>query len=216
MKKRRKAVIFDMDGVLVDSEELWKRAEYEVFTSLGVKISDELCCLTQSMTTAEVTAFWFQRYPWQKPGLVEAESRVVSKVIELIEAEQCGIQGVKAFIEKLRYQQFKIGLATNSPERIIPFVLNKLGVSHLFDAICSADNVSKGKPNPEIYLLAAKKLNLPPGSCIAIEDSLTGIVAAKNTGMTTVAFTNGNKNLDFEIADWVIDQFDSRENSFLC
>jgi beta-phosphoglucomutase-like phosphatase (HAD superfamily) len=86
--KQQKAVIFDMDGVIVDSENIWKKAEKEVFTSLGVDVTDAHSELTQSMTTLEVTKFWFGKFPWQNKSLDLVEQMVISRVIELIETER--------------------------------------------------------------------------------------------------------------------------------
>ena len=208
---KNKAVIFDMDGVIIDSEKLWVQADNEIFSSLGVVITNELLEMTKTMTTSEVTKFWYDIFPWQDVELNEVENMVVSRVIELIETEECYINGVKPFIEQLKTYNYKIGLATNSPSKIIPVVLNKLDMTHLFDAVCSADFVKKAKPDPEIYYETAKKLNVAPNDCIVIEDSYSGMLAAKNAGMTVVAFTNGNKDLNFEIADYSIDKFDIQE-----
>ncbi len=203
-----KAVIFDMDGVIVDSENLWKQAEYEVFTSLGVEVTEEHSEITKSMTTSDVTKFWYDKSPWKDQDLDTVEQSVISKVIELIESEECQISGVKDFIEKLKADNYKIGLATNSPSRIIPTVLHKLDIAHLFDTISSAEFEEKGKPDPAIYLKTAKKLNINPKDCIVIEDSYTGMLAAKNAGMTVVAFTNGSEEINHELADDKIDRFD--------
>ena len=207
----KKAIIFDMDGVIIDSEKYWKQAEYEVFTSLGVKVTDEYSEITRSMTTSEVTKFWYNRYPWRNKDLDTVEKMVISRVMELIETENCEITGVKRFIEKLKAKKYKIGLATNSPHRIIPLVLNKLDVSHLFDSTSSAEFEIKGKPDPSIYLNAANKLNTKPEDCIVIEDSYSGMLAAKNAGMTVIAYTNGDKEINYEIADYKIDSFDDNE-----
>lgn len=202
------AVIFDMDGVIVDSENLWKQAEYEVFTSLGVIVTEEHSQVTKSMTTSEVTKFWYDKYPWKDKDLDTVEQSVVSRVIELIETEECQISGVKSFIEKLRAEKYKIGLATNSPSRVIPSVLRKLDIIHLFDTISSAEFELKGKPDPAIYYETAKRLKTNPEDCIVIEDSYTGMLAAKNAGMIVIAFTNGDAEIDFEIADSKIDSFE--------
>lgn len=204
---KSKAVIFDMDGVIIDSEKFWKQAENEIFTSLGVDVTKEFSQLTKSMTTSEVTKFWYNKYPWQDIELNVAEQMVISRVITLIETEQCHINGVTAFIEKLKANGYKVGLATNSPNVIIPAVLDKLNIAHLFDTISSAEFEEKGKPDPAIYYSTAKKLNIEPENCIAIEDSHAGMLAAKAAGMTVVAFTNGNKEVIFEIADYKIDSF---------
>ncbi|MEX6691123.1 hexitol phosphatase HxpB [Danxiaibacter flavus] len=211
----KKAVIFDMDGVLVDSEKFWKQAEFEVFSSLEVNVTDEWCDETKSMTTPEVTKFWFEKFPWTGKKLEEVERMVVSKVISLIENENCQIPGVKAFIETLKAQNFKIGLATNSPSVVIPAVLNKLGIHHLFDAVSSAEFEPKGKPDPSIYYTTAGKLNVKPEECFVIEDSYSGMLAAKHAGMTVIAFTNGNAQLNFEIADHRIENFEDAHLNIL-
>lgn len=209
-----KAIIFDMDGVLVDSEGFWKQAEFEVFTSLGVKVTEDQAKLTKSMTTFEVTQFWYEKFPWDNVDLEVVEQLVVSRVIALIETEDCLIKGVKTFIEKLKVKEYKIGLATNSPKRIIPIVLKKLDVLHLFDATLSAESELKGKPDPAIYFSAAEKLGAAPAECIVIEDSYSGMLAAKNAGMKVIAFTNGGKVRNFEISDHQIDSFESDEIPF--
>ncbi|MFT3740297.1 MAG: hexitol phosphatase HxpB [Breznakibacter sp.] len=210
----KKAVIFDMDGVIIDSEQFWKQAENEVFSSLGVKITDEYCKTTRSMTTSEVARFWYGKSPWQGKPLDIVEQMVISRVIGLIETEECCIiPGIKTFIEKLKTQNYKIGLATNSPNRIIPVVLKKLGAPHLFDAVSSAEFEKKGKPDPAIYLATAQKLCIEPEDCIAIEDSRSGMVAAKSAGMTVVAYTNGNRDFNLGIADYRIDNFEHLNDS---
>lgn len=202
-----KAVIFDMDGVLIDSEKFWKQAESEVFTSLGVNLLDEFTALTQSMTTKEVTRFWYERFPWSGLTLQTVEEQVVQRVMELIKTENCEMKGIKAFIESLHKSGLKIGLATNSPAIIIPVVLNKLGLDHYFDAVTSADDVPKGKPDPEIYLLTANKLRINPSECIVIEDSFSGIIAAKSASMKVAAFTNNKKNSLQQATDYAIHDF---------
>lgn len=205
----QKAVIFDMDGVIINSEALWKQAEKEIFTSLGVEVKDECSKLTKSMTTTEVTKFWYKKFPWQNIDLELVEQLVISRVLELIECENCLINGVKEFIEKLKRENYKIGLATNSPHIIVATVLQKHGISELFDVISSAEFESKGKPDPAVYLTTAKKLNVETNHCIVIEDSYSGMFAAKSAGMKVIAFTNGDTNIEFEIADYKIVDFNA-------
>jgi|BioPla2DNA2_1021312.scaffolds.fasta_scaffold04977_10 HAD superfamily hydrolase (TIGR01509 family) len=205
----QKAVIFDMDGVIINSEALWKQAEKEIFTSLGVKVTDEWSKLTKSMTTTEVTKFWYNKFPWQNKNLELVEQLVISRVIELIECKDCLINGVEEFIGKLKKEDYKIGLATNSPFRVICTVLQKHGISNLFDTISSAEFENKGKPDPAIYLTTAKKLNVETNNCFVIEDSFSGMLAAKNAGMKVIAFTNGDANIDFEVADFKIVNFNN-------
>lgn len=205
--KDKKAVIFDMDGVLVESEAIWKQAEYEVFSSLGVSVTEENSSYTQSMTTKEVTAFWYQKFPWKETPLSEVEEMVVRRVMELILLKDCATLGISAFIKNLKERNFKIGLATNAPEKLIPVVLKKTGTESLFDSVSSADFEEKGKPNPAIYLNTAKKLKVKPEECAVIEDSETGMEAAKKAGMSVIAYTNGNNTVSLQWADYQIEGF---------
>lgn len=196
-----------MDGVLVESEAIWKQAEYEVFSSLGVSVTEENSSYTQSMTTKEVTAFWYQKFPWKETPLSEVEEMVVRRVMELILLKDCATLGISAFIKNLKERNFKIGLATNAPEKIIPVVLKKTGTESLFDSVSSADFEEKGKPHPAIYLNTAKKLKVMPEECAVIEDSETGMEAAKKAGMSVIAYTNGNNTVSLQWADYQIEGF---------
>lgn len=205
--KNKEAVIFDMDGVVINSEHFWLQAENEIFSSLGVQLSHSDCLITQTMTTKEVTDFWFAKYPWDTVSLEEVEQMVIRRVVELIRTEDCFIENVKPFIEHLKKLNYKIGLATNSPESFISISLERTGLIDLFDAISSSEHEKQGKPNPAVYLTTAKKLNVSPEKCIVIEDSYHGMQAGKNAGMTVVAFTNGNESLTFDIADRVLHRY---------
>ncbi|RIV37509.1 HAD family hydrolase [Flagellimonas lutimaris] len=205
--KDKKAVIFDMDGVLVESEAIWKQAEYEVFSSLGAWVTEEHTRQTQTMTTKEVAAFWYQKFPWKETPLSEVEEMVVSRVMELISLKDCATLGISTFIKNLKERNFKIGLATNAPEKIIPVVLKKTGTESLFDSVSSADYEEKGKPHPAIYLNTAKKLKVMPEECAVIEDSETGMEAAKKAGMSVIAYTNGNNSISLQWADYQIEGF---------
>ena len=119
--------------------------------------------------------------------------------------------GIASFILDLKSKGYKIGLATNSPECIILPVLNKIGISGYFDVISSADFEEKGKPDPAIYLTTSKKLNVRPQNCFVIEDSFSGMVAAKKAGMTVVAYTNASNSIDLSLADYVITDFSATE-----
>lgn len=203
----KKAVIFDMDGVLVDTEKIWQEAEYAIFSEIGVQISDEYSAFTKSMTTKEVTQFWYQKFPWKDRSLIDVEKDVIDKVLQLIHTTDCCIPGVKPFIKNLRRRKIKIGLATNSPAVIIPAVLKKTDTVMLFDAISSADLEIEGKPNPAIYLTTAHKLNVPPNECIVVEDSVSGAMAAKRAGMMVAGFVMHDNTTLSEIADFVITGF---------
>ncbi len=215
MITKMKAVIFDMDGVIIDSEPLWQRAELEIFSSLGADVSSELCEMTKYMATNEVTEFWFNKYPWKNLSMQDAEQAVIDCVNTLIEKEGKEIKGALNTLKKIKAKGYKIGLATNSPHKIIQTVLNKLNISHYFDSITSAEQ-EKAKPDPAVYISTANKLDISPKQCLVVEDSYTGALAAKNAGMKVVALTDGNSNSRLEaIADIIIHSFDVFDLSLL-
>ncbi|MCD9616303.1 hexitol phosphatase HxpB [Chryseobacterium gleum] len=204
-----KAVIFDMDGVLVDSEKFWAQAELDVFSSYGVKVTEELAAQTKYMTTQEVTEFWYERFPWENFDASDLENKVVTRVIEMIHTNECTMSGVQKFIRNLKNNDYKIGLATNAPLRVAHAVLEKLEVMDLFDTVHSSEFEIQGKPHPAVYLTSAKNLGISPEHCIAIEDSHSGLKAAKAAGMKTIIFTNNDENINSSLADFKIPSFSS-------
>lgn len=210
-----KAVIFDMDGVLVDSEGFWAKAELDVFSSYGVQVTDDLATQTKYMTTKEVTEFWHGRFPWENLDVPTVEQEVVSKVIELIQTKDCTMSGVQEFIKDLKSKEYKIGLATNAPLRVADAVLEKLQIRSLFDSVHSSEFEEQGKPHPAVYLTSARQLGISPEHCIAVEDSYSGLKAAKAAGMKTVVFTNNDESIHFDLADYKILSFESVQLSIL-
>lgn len=194
------AAIFDMDGVLIDSELMWKEAEKQIFSSVGVDVTEELSANTASMTTKEVTQFWYSRYPWSGKSLVQVENEVVDCVEALIYEQGTQMEGVKEILNFFRERKFRIGLSTNSPARLISVVLNRLGISAYFDAVSSSEYEIKGKPHPAVYLSTARKLKVEPSKCIAFEDSLCGIIAAKKANIKTVAIPSSTDFVDKKFA----------------
>lgn len=204
-----KAVIFDMDGVLIDSEQFWTQAELDVFSSYGVQVTDDLAAQTKYMTTQEVTEFWYERFPWENFDSSDLENKVVTRVIEMIQDQDCTMSGVQQFIKDLKNKEYKIGLATNAPLRVAHVVLEKLQVRDLFDTVHSSEFETQGKPHPAVYLTSAKNMGISPEHCIAIEDSQSGLKAAKEAGMQTVIFTNNDASIDSNLADFKILDFNT-------
>ncbi len=180
------AVIFDMDGTLIDSEPMWKEAEKQVFSSVGVQVTDNLSTHTASMTTREVTKFWYNHFPWSGKSLEQVENEVIDCVAALITNKGEPMEGVKEILSFFEKKKFKIGLATNAPARLIPVVLNKLKISTYFLSACSSQNETQGKPHPAVYLSTIRKLDVDPLKCIAFEDSLSGVISASKAKLKTV------------------------------
>ncbi|WP_343556873.1 hexitol phosphatase HxpB [Sphingobacterium sp.] len=186
------AVIFDMDGILIDSEPFWRKAEKEVFGNLGIVVTEEHSSITSRMTTAEVAAYWYNFKPWADRTLVEVEREVIERVGELINQHGEIMPGVKKMLHYFKKYGYKVGLATNSPKMLVPIVLKKLSIEDYFDVTLSVDDVRSGKPSPDIYLQTAVSLSVNPARCIVFEDSKSGIAAAIAAGMTVVAVPDGN------------------------
>lgn len=187
MSKPIKAVIFDMDGVLIDSEPAWQLAEQTVFNNLGLTLSLEDMEQTTGLRLDQVVSYWYQRLPWPDYDNTATANSIVNEVIAQINTNGAPMQGVIESLDACKQLGLKIGLATSSSSSIIQTVLDKLAIGHYFDAIESAENLLYGKPHPEVYLNCAKGLGIEPSQCIAIEDSFNGLIAARAANMHTVA-----------------------------
>jgi sugar-phosphatase len=181
------AAIFDMDGVLVESTHFWKQAEREVFSRVDIHITEQMSKATESMTTAEAAAYWYRFRPWSDPGLRDMEQAVVRRVAELVSLAGFILPGVQDTLDACRRLAWKTALASNSPRELCMHVLSTLQLTHDWDAIVSAEDVSRGKPAADIFLHTAKLLGAPAARCLVFEDSPSGVRAAREAGMTVIA-----------------------------
>jgi sugar-phosphatase len=201
-----KAVIFDMDGLLIDSEPLWQEAEILIFKQVNIALTPELCLQTKGLRIDEVVDYWYQRYPWTNLSLLEVENLIVAKVIELIHLKGKPLPGVKEAITFVQQKQVKIALASSSATIIIQAALQRLNLTDTFTQIYSAESELLGKPHPGVYLTTASKLNVLPQECLALEDSLNGVLAAKAAQMKCIAVPESSEyhNPQFAIADIIL------------
>ncbi len=180
------AVIFDMDGVLIDSEPLWKIAMEDVFKSVGCNLTRKDFQKTVGLRIDEVISYWYQHSPWEVVSKDEVERNIVLRMIELITENGSPLTGVIEMLTFLKANGLKIGLATSSYSVLINTVLDVLDIRHFFDYTHSAENESYGKPHPAVYLTVATFLNVQPTKCLVIEDSLNGIISGKAARMKVV------------------------------
>ena len=182
-----KAVIFDMDGILINSEPFWRQAEQEVFGQLGISLTDSMCEEFMGRRIDEVVNFWFDRYSWsgKSPGDVIRE--ILESVRKLVICSGECMPGVQSLLRSIQDRGIKIALATSSAPILIDAVVDKLEIRSYFNVLCSAVNEEFGKPDPAVYLTTAKRLGIEPGNCLVFEDSIAGVQAAINAGMITVA-----------------------------
>lgn len=181
------AVIFDMDGLLIDSEPLWKIAEIEAFAKVGIDLTTTDCEETVGLRMDEVVKLWYDRVGWEGKSLKAVEEDVIDIVIREIKSQGTALEGVYEILESLSTEEVKIGLATSSAMRIVDAVLEKLDIRTCFDALHSAENEIFGKPHPAVFINCAKSLGVPPTNCLVFEDSLNGVIAAKAARMNVIA-----------------------------
>lgn len=182
-----RAAIFDMDGTLVNSEGCWRNAEREVFGAVGIEITDAMATVTAPMTPRQVSEHWYRHKPWPDPRHDEMEAAVVRRVAEQLRNDCVALPGAREALSLCRELRWKVALASNSPAQLCGLVLERLGIGEYFDTVVSVDDVASGKPEPDIYLLAARRLGVGPRECLAFEDTPTGTRAALVAGMRVVA-----------------------------
>lgn len=180
------AIIFDMDGVLIDSEPLWKIAMENVFKSVGCPLTRNDFKKTVGLRIDEVIQYWYQHAGWDHKTPLEVEQEIIQQMIGLIQEKGAPLPGVIETLNYLKENEFKIGLGTSSYTILIESVLQKLGVSEMFDFTHSAEHEDFGKPHPAVYLTVAKQLKVEPRKCLVIEDSLNGIIAGKAAQMKVI------------------------------
>lgn len=181
------AVIFDLDGLLIDSEPIWRAVEQRVFAPLGVDLTDDDCRGTMGLRVDEVVAHWFARRPWAGPDPAEVVRRIVDGVVEVIGTRGTPMPGVGHAIRVAHTPDTRLALASSSPERVIHAALRRLGHDATFEVVVSAQHEPRGKPDPGVFLTTARVLGVSPAACTAIEDSPNGVRAAKAAGMWCVA-----------------------------
>jgi len=200
------AVIFDMDGVLVDSEPFWRQAEIHAIARYGGHITEAQTRQTTGLRVDEVASYWIERCQLDRACHSDLCQSIMDEVIERI--GQCGrlLPGVRDALEWLSRTDLRVGLASSSPLRLIEAVLQLFELHRYFSVRVSAEGLAQGKPHPQVYLEAAARLGVDPLHCLAIEDSVNGLIAAKAARMTAVCVPEPGQegNPRFGIADIVL------------
>jgi mannitol-1-/sugar-/sorbitol-6-/2-deoxyglucose-6-phosphatase len=199
----QQAIIFDMDGVIIDSEPLWQTAEKLVFETIGIHLTTAMCRQTIGLRTDEVIRYWFDRQPWESKSLEQVEAELLAEVEVLILAQGNAMAGLHTILESISGSNLRLAIASSSPKKLIQSVMTKLSISDYFESFYSGFDVPNGKPDPAVYFAAANGLGLAPENCLAIEDSLAGIRSAKAAGMKVIAVPESESydNEKFNIAD---------------
>ncbi|MCC6182999.1 MAG: hexitol phosphatase HxpB [Bacteroidia bacterium] len=199
-----KAVIFDMDGVLIDSEPLWRRVMIQSFNEIGIPLTEEDCKTTTGSRFIEVIKYWFEKYQFHTLNPKDFEDLVVSRLCELIKIEGKLMPGVIKVLDFLKNKSFKLAIATSSNEKLLKTVITELNIQSYFHTTCSAEYLKYGKPHPEVFLNCANNLGVIPSQCLVIEDSVNGVIAAKAAQMKVIVVPDEHNfnNPKFSIADY--------------
>lgn len=194
--KMLKAVIFDMDGLLIDTEPLWRSAEISCFGDVGLCLTEDMCKQTIGMRIQDTIAYWYGREPWQNPDFESLEKNIKAEVKHEIMSNGCALDGVYSILEFFNNKGVHMAVASSSPPDIISTVLSKLRITHYFSVIRSAQQEKRGKPYPDVYRNTLLKLRVPPQSCLAFEDSVTGLRSSRAADIKTVVVPESESYCD--------------------
>ena len=205
-----KAVIFDMDGLLIDSEPFWRLSQKNTFSKRGINLCIDDFESFMGKRIDEVLDIIFSRFPNQVETQAETAEQIIDGVIDLVMEEGLALPGVEKTLKELQSKNYKIALASSSHLRIIKAVLKKLDLESYFEVIHSAQFEEYGKPHPQTFISTAKMLNVSPSECLVLEDSLHGVIAALAASMKCVAIpdTKANNLKQFIIADQVLESME--------
>ncbi len=205
-----KAVIFDMDGVIVDSEPAYRNVDMRILDLLGIYMPPEEYDTWMGTAGEEMFKMLKEKYSFKYTVDELTKMQLDFMLDDFKQGKFTAIKGVEDLIKGL-YSEGKtiLAVASSSPMVYINQILNTFGLESCFEIKISGETIGRTKPAPDIYLECAKKLNLKPEECIAVEDSKNGITAAKNAGMKCIAFLSSkDRNQTNNLADYVFDDME--------
>lgn len=201
-----KAVIFDMDGVIIDSEPMHTKVVLDVLSSYQVHLTPADLDRFAGMTMHSVNSALKAEYSIPAPLEEIIACEIEGMIRHTLEDPQQPIDGIREILTYLEKNRIPAAVASSSPKKLVTAVVSRLKLDTYFQFLLSGENVTQSKPHPEIYLQAAARLNIDPADCLVIEDSKNGTIAAKEAGMTCIGFQNLNSGLqDLSRADIIVD-----------
>jgi len=211
------AVIFDMDGLLVDSEPLWWQAGVEVLRTVGVELDESRAHETMGLRTDAALRHSFRYFPWTEKTFEQVEREVNARMMQLILDRAEPLPGVHDTVRLVSQRGISIGLCSSSPYIVIEAVLHSLRLRSTIRVAYSAEDEPLGKPHPGAYLTCASRIGVRPGRCIAFEDSLNGAISAKAAQMKVVAVPSSSEQESsvFDFCDARIQSLEAFDGSLL-
>ncbi len=203
-----KAVIFDMDGVMIDSEPLWEKTERTLLARRNIDYSPEYRDLIVGLNQKDSGKLLRETF-----SLDETVDEIISERVEILTAiyeEELEVApGLTPLLDELRMREYLLAVASSSPLRVINFVLDMFSLHGYFDAVVSGECTEYGKPHPDIYLHTAERLGVKPSECVAVEDSINGVRSATGAGMYCIAIPDKRLSREaFEGADLILESID--------
>jgi len=191
-----RSVIFDMDGVLVDSYDAhfqsWRRLAAEV----GIEFTEEQFTRTFGMTSQDILTAFFQRPHQTAEHLVELDNRKERLFRELLMERFPAMDGAAELIDELRRAGYRLAVATSGPPENVSLIVDRLGRRHAFDAIVDRSHITRGKPDPQVFQVAAAQLGIPHDRCAVIEDAPAGIAAARAAEMACIGLVSTGRRAE--------------------
>lgn len=211
MLENVKAVIFDLDGTLVDSMWMWETIDVEYLKKFDLSMPEDLQDCIEGMSFSETAAYFKERF--SLPVSLEEIKKEWNKMAWDKYAHEVPMKaGVPAFLKYLKEKGIKTGIATSNSRELVELIIKKYKAESLFDSIHTACEVKKGKPAPDIYELVARELQVEPESCLVFEDVVQGIMAGRNAGMKVCSvYDDFSRKMDEkkkELSDYYIDSFE--------
>lgn len=206
-----RAVIFDLDGTLVDSMWMWKAIDIEYLGRFGIPLPPTLQQDIEGMSFSETAVYFKERF--QLPDSIQQikddwNQMAWDKYTHAVPLKP----GARSFVEKCRAKGIKLGIATSNSRELVDNVIKALQLQDFFDCIMTSCDVTRGKPAPDVYLAVAQRLNIPPEYCLVFEDIIPGIQAGINAGMRTCAVEDEYSKADAAqkaaLADYYITDYD--------
>ena len=211
-----KAVIFDMDGVIIDSEPIHFETDMETMKYLGCNISKEELEKYVGTTNEYMIADIKKNYNIRKSVEEIINYKVEMVKNKIVQSDLEPIEGIRELLIDLKDKNIPAAIASSSPKDFINIVVSKFKLQDYFKYIVSGEEVESGKPAPDVYIETAKKLGISPKECTVIEDSKNGVLAAKAAGMKCIGFQNINSgNQDLSKADIIVNSIGEIKLSYL-